>query len=42
MNTIRFEVKLDRYGRSCKTLNYLPNKVYVPNKIEDLNLHLLI
>ena len=42
MNTIRFEARLDRYGRSCNTLNYLPNKVYVPNKIEDLNLHLLI
>ena len=42
MNTIRFEVRLDRCGRSCNTLNYLPNKVYVPNKIEDLNLHVLI
>ena len=33
-----FAVKLDRCVGSCNTLNDLPNKVRVPNKIEDLNL----
>ena len=33
-----FAVKLDRCVRSCNTLNDLSNKVYVPNKTEDLNL----
>ena len=31
-------VKLDRCVGSCNTLNDLSNKVYVPNKTEDLNL----
>ena len=34
-----FAVKLDRCVRSCNTLNDLSNKVYVPNKTEDLNLY---
>ena len=33
-----FAVDLDRYARSCHTLNDLPNKVCIPNKTEDLNL----
>ena len=33
-----FAVKLDRCVGSCNTLNYLSNKVCVPNKTEDLNL----
>ena len=33
-----FAVKLDRCVGSCNTLNYLPNKVCVPNKTEYLNL----
>ena len=33
-----FVVKLDRYVISYNTLNDLSNKVYVPNKTEDLNL----
>ena len=33
-----FAVKLDRCVGSCNTLNNLSNKVYVPNKTEDLNL----
>ena len=33
-----FMVKLDRCAGSCDTLNDLSNKVYVPNKTEDLNL----
>ena len=33
-----FTVKLDRCGASCDALNDLSNKVYVPNKTEDLNL----
>ena len=32
-----FAVKLNRCVGSCNTLNYLSNKVCVPNKIEDLN-----
>ena len=31
-----FEVKLDRCVGSCNTLNYLCNKVCVPNKTEEL------
>ena len=31
-------VKLDRCVGSCNTLNDLPNKVCIPNKIQDLNL----
>ena len=33
-----FAVKLDRCVESCNTLNSLSNKVWVPNKTEDLNL----
>ena len=33
-----FAVKLDRCVGSCNTLNNLPNKLFVPNKTEDLNL----
>ena len=33
-----FAFKLDRCAGSCSTLNDLSNKVYVPNKSEDLNL----
>ena len=33
-----FAVKLDRSVGSCYTLNDLSNKIFVPNKIEDLNL----
>ena len=33
-----FEVKLDRCIGSCNSLNDLTNKVFVPNKTEDLNL----
>ena len=33
-----FAVKLDRYVGSCNTLNDVSNKVYGPNKTEDLNL----
>ena len=31
--------KLDRCVGSCNTLNDLPNKVCVPNKTEDLSIH---
>ena len=34
-----FAVKLDKCVGSCQTLNDLSNKVSVPNKTEDLNLH---
>ena len=34
-----FVVKLDKCAGSCNTLNDLPKKVCVPNKIEDLNIH---
>ena len=34
-----FAIKLDRCLGSCKTLNDLSNKVCVPNKTEDLNMH---
>ena len=33
-----FSLKLDRYVRSCNTLNDFSNKVCFPNKTEDLNL----
>ena len=33
-----FPVKLVRCFRSCNTLNDLSNKVYVPNKTENLGL----
>ena len=36
--TYTFSVKLDTCAESCNTLNDLSNKVYVPNKKEDLNL----
>ena len=35
-----FEVKLDRCVGSCNTLKDLSNKVCVPNKTEDLNIHI--
>ena len=35
----RFAVNLDRCVGSCITLNDLSNKVCVPNKTEDLNIH---
>ena len=38
MNTVKLAVKLDRCARSCNTLNDLFNKVFFPNKTEDLNL----
>ena len=34
-----FAVKLERYFGSCNALNDLSNKVCVPNKTEDLNIH---
>ena len=33
-----FAVKLDRCVGSCNTLNYLSDKVCIPDKTEDLNL----
>ena len=33
-----FAFRTDRYVGSCNTLNDLYNKVYVPNKTEDLHL----
>ena len=35
-------VKLDRCVGSCNTLNDLSNKVYVPNKRQDLNIGMFI
>ena len=35
-----FAVQLDRCVERCNTLNDLSNKVYVPNKTEDLNTHI--
>ena len=32
-------VKLDRCGGTCNTVNDLSNKVCVPNKTDDLNIH---
>ena len=37
-NYYLFAVKLDSCVGSCNTLNDLSNKVFVPNKTEDLNL----
>ena len=34
-----FAVKLDTCAGSCNTLNDLFNKIFVPNKTEDLNIH---
>ena len=34
-----FSVKLDKCFGSCNTLNDFSNKVCVPNKTEDLNIH---
>ena len=33
-----FAVRLDICAESCNTLNDLSNKVYVPNKTDDLNI----
>ena len=35
-----FAVKLDWFVGSCNTINDLSNKVYIPNKTEDINLSL--
>ena len=35
-----FAVKLDRCVGSCNTLHDLSNKLCVPNKIEDSNIHI--
>ena len=35
-----FTVKLEKYVGSCNTLNVLSNKVFLPNKTEDLNLNM--
>ena len=37
-----FVTKLDRCVGRRNILNDLPSKVYVPNKTEDLNIHVLI
>ena len=34
-----FVAKLDKCVGSCNTLNDVSNRVYVPDKIEDLNIH---
>ena len=34
-----FAVKLDKYFGSCHTVNNLSNRVCVPNKTADLNIH---
>ena len=34
-----FSVNLDRCVGSCNTINDLSNRVCVPNKTEDLNMH---
>ena len=34
-----FSVNLDRCVGSCNTVNDLSNRVCVPNKTEDLNMH---
>ena len=36
-----FVVNLDRCVGSCNTLDDLSNKEFVPNKTEDLNIHVL-
>ena len=40
-NLYTFEVKLDWCVRSCDILDNLANKVFIPNKTEDLNLSVL-
>ena len=35
----QFAIKLGRCVSSCNTLNELPNKVCIPNKTGDLNIH---
>ena len=37
-----FPVKLDKCVGSCNTSNDLSNRVCVPNKAKDLNIHVLI
>ena len=39
MHIYPFAVKLDKFVGSCNTLNDLSNKVCVPNKTKDLNIH---
>ena len=34
-----FAIKLDKCVGSCNTLNDLPNRICVPNKTKDLNIH---
>ena len=43
MNTVPnpFAVKLDKFVRSYNILNDWSNKVCVPNKTEDLDIHVL-
>ena len=43
MNTVPnpFAVKLDKFVRSYNIRNDLSNKVCVPNKTEDLDIHVL-
>ena len=36
-----FAVKLDKCAESCNTVNDLSNRACVPNKTEDLNIHVL-
>ena len=36
-----FAVKLDKCVGNCNTLNDLSNKVCVPNKRQDINIHVL-
>ena len=36
-----FEVKSERCAGSCNSVNDLSNKIYVPNKTEDLNLSVI-
>ena len=36
-----FSVKLDKCAGSCNTLNDLSNRIYVINKTEDLNIHVV-
>ena len=36
----QFAVNLDKCIGSCNTLSDLPNRVFVPNKTENLNLHI--
>ena len=39
LNYYPFGVNLDRCVGSCNTLNNQSNRVWVPNKTEDLNIH---